>query len=203
MLRDLTVRGMPTPAVAIGDGALGFWAAVRDVWPETREQRCWVHRIANVLDKLPTRLQPQAKRALHEMMYAETRATGETAIHRFAQDYEAKYPKAVKSLVTDTARLLTHFDFPSAHWKHLRSTNPIESTFATVKHRTRVTKGAGSRTAGLTMAFKLLETAQRTWRRIDAHDLLPLVRTGVVFKDGQSVERTESQSEKNTGRVAA
>jgi transposase-like protein len=203
VLRDLKTRGMPAPAVAIGDGALGFWAALREVWPETRGQRCWVHRIANVLDKLPTRLQSQAKRALHEMMYAESRATCETAIHRFTQAYTAKYPKAVKSLVTDVAQLLTHFDFPAAHWKHLRSTNPIESTFATVKHRTRVTKGAGSRTAGLTMAFKLLETAQRTWRRIDAHDLLPLVRAGVVFKDGQSVERTEQRAEKKTGRVAA
>ncbi|MGH7261953.1 MAG: IS256 family transposase [Nitrospiraceae bacterium] len=203
VLRDLKTRGMPAPALAIGDGALGFWAALREVWPKTREQRCWVHRIANVLDKLPTRLQPQAKRALHEMMYAESQAACETAIHRFVRDYEAKYPKAVKSLVTDVARLLTHFDFPVAHWKHLRSTNPIESTFATVKHRTRVTKGAGSRAAGLTMAFKLLETAQRTWRRIDAHDLLRLVRAGVVFKDGQLVERTESQSEKHTRRVAA
>ena len=142
---------------------------------------CWVHRIANVLDKLPTRLQPQAKRALHEMMYAETRTTCEQPIHRFTQDYEAKYPKAANPLVTDVPRLLTHFDFPAAHWKHIRTTNPIESTFATVKLRTRVTEGAGSRAAGLTMAFKLLEAAQRTWRRLDAHDLLPLVRTGVVF----------------------
>jgi putative transposase len=109
----------------------------------------------------------------------------------------------MKSLVTDVARLLTHFDFPAAHWKHLRSTNPIEATFDTVKHRTQVTKGAGLGTATLTMAFKLLETAQRIWRRIDAHDLLPLVRAGVVFKDGQSVERTEPRSEKDTGRVAA
>jgi putative transposase len=203
VLRDLKARGMRAPALAIGDGALGFWAAVCDVWPETREQRCWVHRIANVLDKLPTRLQPQAKRALHEMMYADTRTTCEQAIQRFAQNYEAKYPKAVKSLVTDVARLLTHFEFPAAHWKHIRTTNPIESTFATVKLRTRVTKGAGSRAAGLTMTFKLLEAAQRTWRRLDAHDLLPLVRAGVVFKDGQSVERTESRAEKNSGRVAA
>lgn len=162
VLRDLKTRGMAAPALAIGDGALGFWAALREVWPETREQRCWVHRIANVLDRLPTRLQSQAKRALPEMMYAESRAACETVIHRFAKDYEAKYPKAVKSLVTDVARLLTHFAFPAAHWKHLRSTHPIESTFATVKHRTRVTKGAGSRAAGLTMAFKLLEAAQRT-----------------------------------------
>ena len=203
VLRDLKARGMRAPALAIGDGALGFWAAVCEVWPETREQRCWVHRIANVLDKLPTRLQPQAKRALHEMMYADTRTTCEQAIQRFAQNYAAKYPKAVKSLVTDVARLLTHFEFPAAHWKHIRTTNPIESTFATVKLRTRVTKGAGSRAAGLTMTFKLLEAAQRTWRRLDAHDLLPLVRAGVVFKDGQSVERTESRAEKNSGRVAA
>jgi len=203
VLRDLKARGMRAPALAIGDGALGFWAATREVWPETREQRCWVHRIANVLDKLPTRLQSQAKRALHEIMYAEHRAACETAIQRFVQDYEAKYPKAVKSLVTDVARLLTHFDFPAAHWKHLRSTNPIESTFATVKHRTRVTKGAGSRTAGLTMAFKLLLAAQGTWRRFDAPDLLPLVRAGVSFQDGQQVERSEQGSEKKGGRVAA
>lgn len=203
VLRDLKTRGMRAPALAIGDGALGFWAAVREVWPEAREQRCWVHRIANVVDKLPTRLQPQAKRALHEMMYAERRASCEAAMQRFAQDYEAKYPKAVKALFADVPRLLTHFDFPAAHWKHIRSTNPIESTFATVKLRTRVTKGAGSRTAGLTMAFKLLEAAQKTWRRLDAHDLLPLVRAGVVFKDGQSVERTGARSEKNSGRVAA
>jgi transposase-like protein len=203
VLRDLKRRGMRAPALAIGDGALGFWAAGREVWPETRAQRCWVHRIANVLDAHPTRLQPQAKRALHERMYAERRASCEAAMQRFAQDYEAKYPKAVKALVADVPRLLTHFDFPAAHWKHIRTTNPIESTFATVKLRTRVTKGAGSRAAGLTMAFKLLEAAQNTWRRLDAHDLLPLVRAGVGFKDGQSVERTGARSEKNSGRVAA
>ena len=203
VLRDLKVRGMRAPGLAIGDGALGFWAAVREVWPETREQRCWVHRIANVLDKLPTRLQPQAKRALHEMMYATSRATCEATMHRFAQDYEPKYPKAVKALVADVPRLLTHFDFPAAHWKHIRTTNPIESTFATVKLRTRVTKGAGSREAGLTMAFKLLHAAQQTWRRLDAHDLLPLVRAGVVFTDGIQVEREEPRPERKTGNVAA
>lgn len=194
---------MPAPALAIGDGALGFWAALREVWSETREQRCWVHRMANVLDTLPTQLQSQMKRALHERMYAESLATCEAARHRLAQDDDVKYSKAVKSLVTDVAQLLTHFDFPAAHWKHLRSTNPIEFTFATVKHRMRVTEGAGSRTAGLTMAFKLLETAQRTWRRIDAPDLFLLVRAGVVFKDGLSGEGTESRAEKSTGRVAA
>ena len=203
VLRDLKRRGMRAPVLAIGDGALGFWAAVREVWPETREQRCWVHRIANVLDKLPARLQPQAKRALHDMMYADTRAACERAIDRFAQDYAAKYPKAVKSLTTDVARLLTHFEFPAAHWKHIRTTNPIESTFATVKLRTRVTKGAGSRTAGLTMAFKLLAAAQQSWRRLDAHELLPLVRAGRVFKDGQHVEPVEEQPKKEPGQVAA
>ena len=203
VLRDLKRRGMRAPALAIGDGALGCWAAGREVWPETREQRCWVHRIANVLDKLPTRLQPQAKRALHKMMYADTRATCEQAIQRFAQDYEAKYPKAVKSLVTDIARLRTHFEFPAAHWKHIRTTNPIESTFATVKLRTRVTKGAGSRAAGLTMAFQLLEAAQRTWRRLDAQELLPLVRAGIEFKDGLQVECGQQGPEKKTGTVAA
>lgn len=203
VLRDLKARGMRPPALVIGDGALGFWAAVREVWPEAREQRCWVHRIANVLDKLPTRLQPQAKRALHEMMYAENRGTCETAMHRFAHDHEAKYPKAVKALFADVPRLLTHFDFPAAHWKHIRSTNPIESTFATVKLRTRVTKGAGSRAAGLTMAFKLLQAAQETWRRLDAHDLLPLVRAGVIFQDGQLVERPEQRPEKKGAKVAA
>jgi putative transposase len=203
VLRDLKRRGMRAPALAIGDGALGFWAAVREVWPESREQRCWVHRIANVLDKLPTRLQPQAKRALHEMMYAERRASCEAAMQRFAQDYEAKYPKAVTALFADVPRLLTHFDFPAAHWKHIRTTNPIESTFATVKLRTRVTKGAGSRTAGLTMAFKLLEAAQKTWRRLDAQDLLPLVRAGIEFKDGLQVECGQQGPEKKAGKVAA
>ena len=203
VLRDLKTRGMRPPALAIGDGALGFWAAVREVWPEAREQRCWGHRIANVLDKLPTRLQPQAKRALHEMMYAATRETCETAMQRFAQDYDAKYPKAVKALFADVPRLLTHFDFPATHWKHIRSTNPIESTFATVKLRMRVTKGAGSRAAGLTMAFKLLQAAQGTWRRLDAHALLPLVRAGVLFQDGQQVERPKQGSEKKGGKVAA
>ena len=203
VLRDLTARGMRAPALALGDGALGFWAAIREVWPETREQRCWVHRIANVLDKLPTRLQLQAKRAWHDMMYAKSRATCEASMQHFAQDYEAKYPKAVKALCADVPRLLTHVDFPAAHWKHIRTTNPIESTFATVKLRTRVTKGAGSRVAGLTMAFKLLQAAQRTWRRLDAHDLLPLVRVGIVFKDGLQVEQGEQRPERKAGKVAA
>jgi putative transposase len=193
VLRDLKRRGMRAPVLAIGDGALGFWAAVREVWPETAEQRCWVHRIANVLDKLPKALQPRAKQALHAMLYAETRVACEREIRRFTAEYGAKYPKAVAALTTDHERLLTLFDYPAEHWKHLRTTNPIESTFATVRLRERVTKGAGSRTAGLTMAFKLLEAAQAHWRRLDGAELIPLVRAGVRFVDGARVERLEER----------
>jgi len=189
VLRDLKRRGMRAPVLAIGDGALGFWAAVREVWPETAEQRCWVHRIANVLDKLPKGLQPRAKQALHAMLYAESRSACEREIRRFTAEYGAKYPKAVAVLTTDQERLLTLFAYPAEHWTHLRTTNPIESTFATVRLRERVTKGAGSRTAGLTMAFKLLEAAQGHWRRLNAAELIPLVRAGVRFVDGVRVER--------------
>jgi transposase-like protein len=189
VMRDLKRRGMEAPAVAIGDGALGFWAAVREVWPETREGLCWVHKIANVLDKLPKSIQPRAKQALHAMMYAGSKAICEKEIDAFADAYGAKYPKAVASLVESRDRLLTFFDFPAEHWKHLRTTNPIESTFATVKLRQRVTKGAGSRAAGLAMAFKLMQSAQRSWRRLDAPELIPLVRAGVRFVDGKRLER--------------
>jgi putative transposase len=188
LLRDLKQRGLRAPVLAIGDGALGFWAAVRDVWPETAEQRCWVHRIANVLDKLPRSLQPRAKQTLHEIMYAETRAVAEREITRFTQAYGTKYPKAVASLTVDQDRLLAYFDYPADHWKHLRTTNPIESTFATVRLREGVTKGAGSRTAGLVMAFKLLQVAAGHWRRLHAAELVPLVRAGVSFEDGVQIE---------------
>jgi len=193
VLRDLKRRGMRAPVLAIGDGALGFWAAVREVWPETAEQRCWVHRIVNVLDKLPKSLQPRAKQALHAMLYAATRTACEREIRRFTAEYGVKYPKAVAALTTDQERLLTLFDYPAEHWKHLRTTNPIESTFATVRLRERVTKGAGSRTAGLTMAFKLLEAAQAHWRRLDGAELIPLVRAGVGFIDGVRVERPQER----------
>jgi putative transposase len=189
VLRDLKRRGMRAPVVAVADRALGFWAAARDVWPETQGETCWVHRIANVLDKLPTRLQPKAKRALHDLMYAEDRATCQAGIAAFAAEYAAKYPKAVASLTADQERLLTHFAFPAEHWGHLRTTNPIESTFATVKLRQRVTKGAGSRAAGLTMAFKLLTMAEQRWRRLNAPLLVAQVRAGVRFQDGLRVER--------------
>jgi putative transposase len=197
VLRDLKARGMAAPVVAVGDGALGFWAAVRDVWPETQEQRCWVHRLANVLDKLPQRLQPQAKRALHEIMNAETRAQAETAITTFTTEYGAKYPKAVAALARDQEQLLTFFAFPAEHWKHLRTTNVIESPFATVRLRQRVTKGAGSRTKGLLMAYKLLRMAEERWRRVDGPQLLPLVRARVQFMDGVQVERKDKEERKN------
>ena len=198
LLRDLKARGMRAPVAAVGDGALGFWAALREVFPETREARCWVHKIANVLDKLPKSLQAKAKAALHEMMNAPSRAECEKLVKAFVAEYELKYPKAIKALLADCDKLMTHFDFPAEHWKHLRTTNPIESTFATVKLRQRVTKGAGSRRAGLAMAFRLLLLAQASWRRLDGRELLPLVRAGATFKDGIRVERDEVREGKVT-----
>lgn len=198
LLRDLKARGMQAPVVAIGDGALGFWAALRDVWPQTREQRDWVHKLGNVLDKLPKRLRPKVKEALREIMYAETREAAEEAKSAFVESYEAKYPKAVESLLRDDEQLLTFFDFPAEHWKHLRTSNIVESPFATVRLRQRVTKGPGSRNKGLTMAFKLLEMAQTRWRRLNGAELLPLVREGALFVDGVRVER-----ESNQERIAA
>jgi putative transposase len=189
LLRELKRRGMAAPVAAVGDGALGFWAAVREVWPETREQACWCHKLGNVLDKLPKRLQPRAKRALHEMMYAESRAECASARSRFEAEYQAKYPKAVESLAAHWERLTTFFDFPAEHWKHLRTTNVIESPFATVRLRERATRGAGSRTKGLLMAFKLLDMVQLRWRRLDGAHLLPLVRAGAKFIDGVQHDR--------------
>jgi putative transposase len=192
LLRELKRRGMRAPVVAVGDGALGFWAAVREVWPETRDQLCWCHKLGNVLDKLPRRLQPRAKRVLHEMMYAESRADCEAARLRFEAEYQAKYPKAAESLVANWERLLTFFDFPAEHWKHLRTTNVIESPFATVRLRERATRGAGSRTKGLLMAFKLLDMTQQRWRRLDGAHLLPLVRADAKFVDGVRQDRQEN-----------
>src|SRR5690349_5976818 len=184
----LTISRMRPPVVAVGDGALGFWAAVRDVWPKTREQRDWFHKLGNILDKLPKRLQPRVKAALHEVMYAESCEQAREAVTRFATEYGAKYPKAVTTLEKDADVLLTFFDFPAEHCMHLRTSNVIESPFATVRLRQRVTKGAGSRTKGLLMAYKLLDMAQRRWRRLDGAHLLPLVRAGVVFVDGVQQE---------------
>jgi transposase-like protein len=184
LLRDLKRRGMRAPVVAVGDGALGFWAALRDVWPKTRAQRDWFHKLGNILDTLPRRLQPRAKAALHEVMYAETRTQAREAITRFATEYGAKYPKAVTTLEKDADSLLTFFDFPAEHWKHLRTSNVIESPFATVRLRQRVTKGAGSGTKGLLMAYKLLAMAQARWRRLNGAQLLPFVQGGITFVDG-------------------
>ena len=203
VLRGLKRRGMRAPEVAIGDGALGFWSAVRDVWPETREQRDWVHRIGNVLDTLPKRLQPKAKALLREMMRAESKAVCEEEMERFQREYEAKYPKAVAALLKGKEQLLTFFDFPAEHWIHIRTSNPIESAFSTVRLRQRVTKGAGSRKRGLAMAFKLLEMAQARWRRLNAHELLPLVRAGVPFIDGVRREREHDATEGERAESAA
>ena len=184
VLRDLRRRGLTAPVLAVGDGHLGFWAALREVFPATQEQRCWKHKVANVLDKLPKRLQAKAKDQLHEIMYAPDRASAVAEIAVFEAEYEARYPKAVATLTKDQDRLLTFFDFPAEHWRHLRTTNPIESPFATVKARTKKTKGAGSRQAGLAMAFKLLLAAEQRWRKVNAPHLVALVKAGVAFPDG-------------------
>jgi transposase-like protein len=193
VLRDLKRRGMQAPVLAVGDGALGFWEAVREVWPATREQRDWCHKIANVLDKLPKRLQGRAKRTLHEIMYAETRAQAEQDIEAFVAEFSPKYEKAVDCLIKDREALLAFFDCPAEHWKHLRTSNPIESSFATVRLRQRVTKGAGSRAKALMMAFKLLMLAQERWRKLNGTHLLPLVRAGVPFIDGVQIELREAE----------
>ena len=186
LLRDLKRRGITAPVLAVGDGNLGFWAALREVYPETREQRCWKHKVANVLDKLPKRLQAKAKELLHEIMYAPDRESALRDITLFSEEYGARYPKAVQALIKDQERLLTFFDFPAEHWVHLRTTNPIESPFATVKARTRKTKGAGSRKAGRAMAFKLLLACEKHWRKLNAPHLVALVKAGIQFPNGQA-----------------
>jgi transposase-like protein len=189
LLRDCRRRGMRAPVLAVGDGALGFWAALREVFPATREQRCWVHKAANVVNCLPKSAQPAARRAIAEIRDAEDREHAEVAIRGFAETYQAKYPKAVAKIVDDRAALLAFYDFPAEHWIHLKTTNPIESTFATVRLRTNVTKGPGSRAAGLAMAYKLLDAAQQRWRAVNGPHLVALVRAGATFRKGQLVER--------------
>jgi putative transposase len=186
LLRELKRRGMPAPKLAVADGALGFWNAMRQVYPETEEQRCWVHKIANVLDKLPKRLQSRAKAQLHEIMRAPDLQTALEEVGRFVAEFEDRYQKAVHTLVKDQDKLFTFFDYPATHWIHLRTTNAIESTFATVKARTRTTKGAGSRQAGLAMAFKLLLAAEQHCRRVNSPHLVALVHAGVKFPDGKT-----------------
>lgn len=185
LLGSLQSRGLTiSPKVAVADGALGFWAACRKLWPDTREQRCWLHKTVNVLNKLPKSVQPKAKAMLHEIWQAETKANAESAFGLFVTTFTAKYPKAVECLVKDREVLLTFYDFPAEHWIHLRTTNPIESTFATVRLRHRRTKGSGSRTACLTMVFKLALAAEKRWRRLNGSALLPEVIRGVRFIDG-------------------
>ena len=185
LLLDVQARGLVIdPKLATGDGALGFWKALGQVYPSTREQRCWVHKTANVLDKLPKRLQPEAKNKLHQIWMAETRANAEQAFNLFVDTYRAKYPKATECLVKDREVLLTFYDFPAEHWIHLRTTNPIESTFATVRHRHRRTKGNGSRLACLTMVYKLMQSASKKWRLLNGCQLLPDVIAGIQFIDG-------------------
>jgi transposase-like protein len=195
LLRDLRRRGMRAPVVAVGDGALGLWAALRDVFPATRHQRDWVHKAANVLGCLPASVQAGARKALAEIRDAPDRAHAEQAIQAFARDYGTKWPKAVAKVVDDAEELLTFFDFPAEHWGHLKTSNPIESTFSTVRLRTRVTKGPGSKAAGLAMAFKLLEAAQDRWRAINGPHLVVLVRAGARFDKGVMVERPDEAQE--------
>ena len=185
LLVSLRHRGLEVPPnLAIGDGALGFWAALRKQFPTTREQRCWVHKTANILNKLPKSVQPRAKAALHEIWEAESCSSAETAFDQFLEKYEAKYPKAAKCLEKDRDSLLAFYSFPAEHWRHIRSTNPIESTFATVRLRTKKTKGCGSRIATLSMVFRLAVSAQKRWRALNASKLVSDVAAGVTFVDG-------------------
>jgi putative transposase len=185
LLLDLKRRGLTMPPeIAVADGALGFWKAVGEVWPTTREQRCWVHKIANILNKMPKSLHTKAKRVLQEIWMAETKKDAITAFEAFVETYEVKYDKATGCLIKDRDALLAFYDFPAEHWKHLRTTNPIESTFATVRHRTIRSKGCLSNKTALAMVFKLVEGAQKSWRRIDGHNQLPKLIQGVKFADG-------------------
>ena len=189
ILLDLKKRGLAiSPKLAIGDGALAFWAALDEVFPETKRQRCWVHKTANILDKLPKSVQPKAKSLIHEMYMAPTKEEALESYNHFVKVYEAKYPKAVNTLVKDEKDLFNFYDFPAMHWIHIRTTNPIESTFATVRLRTKKTKGSGSRMATLTMVFKLALEAQKTWKKLKGHKLIPLVLEGRIFIDGELEE---------------
>ena len=189
LLRDCARRGMRAPVLAIGDGALGFWGALREVFPQASTQRCWFHKIANVLGALPKSAHPGAKKALAEIWNAEDRRHALDAVRAFEAAYGARFPKAVAKITDDVEELLAFYDFPAEHWIHLRTTNPIESTFATVRHRTKITRGPGSRAAGLAMAFKLVEAAQDRWRAVNAPHLVAPVRAGARFEAGKLVER--------------
>jgi putative transposase len=203
LLRDCRRRGMRAPVVMVGDGALGLWRALSEVFPATREQRCWVHKVANVLNAMPKSVQAGARRALNEVIHAEDRAHAEQAIQALVSDYGAKWPKAVAKVVDDKEALLAFFDYPAEHWLHLRTTNPIESTFSPVRARTRVTKGPGSKQAGLAMVFKLLEAAEGRWRAVNGPHLVALVRAGARFEKGRLVERPKEATDERIDEVAA
>jgi len=189
ILLDLKRRGLKElPKLAVGDGGMGFWAALREVFPETREQRCWVHKTANILDKFPKSMQSKVKSQIHEMYLAESKEDALSAYDHFVRVYKGKYPKAVQCLEKDKGVLFTFYDFPAAHWIHIRTTNPIESAFATVRLRTRRTKGCGSRIATLTMVFKLAREAQKTWKKLKGYKMIPLVMAGRIFVDGELKE---------------
>lgn len=192
LLLDCKQRGLTIdPKLATADGALGFWAALPQVYPATREQRCWVHKTVNVLDKMAKKVQGGAKSKLHEIWMAPTREAAYQAFDHFVEIYQAKYPEAVECLEKDREVLLAFYDFPAEHWIHLRTTNPIESTFATVRNRSKITKGPGSRAAGIAMAYKLIEAAQSRWRAVNAPHLVALVRAGAKFENGKLVERPD------------
>lgn len=188
-LQDLRSRGMTqSPSLAIGGGALGFWAALEEELPHCRQQRCWVHKTANILDKMPKSVQPNAKKMIHEMYMSPTKETALKAYEEFLRHYSAKYPAACKCLEKDKEQLFSFYDFPAEHWKHIRTTNPIESTFATVRHRTRQTKGCGNRIATLTMVYKLAKIAEKGWIKLKGFVLLSKVVAGIKFKDGEEVK---------------
>ncbi len=195
LLVDIKARGLAVPPeIAVGDGAMGFWKALDEVFPGTRHQRCWVHKIANVLNKFPKSMQPTVKADLREIWQAETRAKAKAAMDIFAEKYGIKYEKAVNCLTKDRDALLAFYDFPADHWDHLRTGNPIESVFATVRHRTVRTKGALSQTTAKLMVFKLVQTAAKTWRRLKGANQLPLVIEGVTFTDDVAENDTENRA---------
>jgi transposase-like protein len=191
VLLDLKARGLKAPELAVGDGALGFWAALEEVLPATRQQRCWMHKTGNVLNALPKSVQPKAKSALHDIWQAATREDAERAFDQFIVTYEAKYPKATHCLLKDRDSLLTFYDFPAVHWQHLRTTNPIESTFATIRHRTTRTRGCVTRDGLLHMMFKLGECAEQNWRKLRGFKYLAKVIEGVQFVDGEEIEQPD------------
>jgi transposase-like protein len=200
LLRDLRRRGMRAPVVMVGDGALGLWRALREVFPATREQRCWQHVVRNVLGALPKSVHAGARKALNEIILAEDRTHAERAIEAFAGDYGGKWPKAVAKVTGEAERLLCYFDYPAEHWQHLRTTNPIESSFSPVRARTRVTKGPGTKDTGLAMVFKLLQAAEGRWRAVNGPHLVALVRAGARFEKGKLLERPDQTPDKEAGK---